>query len=144
MTSAEDKDPVVGHKTFSAPDGGFRHEPLRASEASALMAAVEASRLRRKEQMPDERAAICALFDAYQRLKELGWADARYCPKDGREFDAIEIGSTGIHRCHYSGVWAEGSFWVASDGGLWPSNPVLYRVGVPPAVKEADHDNTDR
>ena len=31
-------DKIVGHKTFSNPDGSFRHEPLRQSEADAIIA----------------------------------------------------------------------------------------------------------
>jgi hypothetical protein len=128
--NTEDTDPVVGHKTYR--DGhGFRHEPLRASEANAIMAAVEAADKRRAELMPDEQAAIRMMFEARMRLMELGWNDATYCPKDGSEFDAIEPGSTGIHRCHYSGEWPNGHWWIAEDGDLYPSRPVLYRAGPP-------------
>lgn len=116
-------DKIVGHKTFSNPDGSFRHEPLRQSEADAIMAQVKANDKRRKELMPDEDSAIRLLFDAYVRLKEFGWNDAIYCPKDGRVFDAIECGSTGIHPCTYQGEWPEGSWWIDDC----PSRPVLYR-----------------
>lgn len=122
-----DEDPVVGHKTFRDGPLGFRHEPLRKSEADALMAAIDEAAKRRAELMPDEKAAIRMMFEAYLRLKELGWNDAIYCPKDGSEFDAIEPGSTGIHRSHYSGEWPKGAWWTAADGDLWPSRPVLYR-----------------
>ena len=71
------------------------------------------------------------MFEARQRLMELGWNDAIYCPKDGSEFDAIEAGSTGIHKCHYSGEWPDGHWWIAGDGDLYPSRPVLYRAGRP-------------
>lgn len=125
--ATEQHDPVVGHKTFRDGPLGFRHEPLRASEAEALMAQVEAATQRRAELMPDEPAAIRMMFEAHQRLKELGWNDAIYCPKDGSEFDVIEPGSTGIHRCHYHGEWPTGKWYIAADGDLWPSRPVLYR-----------------
>lgn len=117
-------DPVVGHKTFA--DG--HHEPLRQSEADALLEASKAADARRVEQMPDEKAAIHALFDAWVRLKQLGWNDAVYCPKDGSEFDAIEAGSTGIHRCYYEGKWPDGHWWIRGDDDLYPSHPVLFRV----------------
>lgn len=91
------------------------------------MAQVEAATQRRAELMPDEPAAIRMMFEAHQRLKELGWNDAIYCPKDGSEFDVIEPGSTGIHRCHYHGEWPTGKWYIAADGDLWPSRPVLYR-----------------
>ena len=86
-------DPIVGHKTYR--DGiNFRHEPLRASEANALLAATDALAKQRADLMPDEGAAIRMMFDAWQRLRELGWNDAVYCPKDGSIFNAIEAGST--------------------------------------------------
>lgn len=124
-------DPVVGHKTFDDGSGGFRHEPLRESEANALWEAAKVEEQRRIALMPDEKAAISMLFDAFQRLKELGWAEASYCPKDGSTFDAIEVGSTGIHRTHYSGVWPNGCWWIEAHGDLWPCRPILYRVPLP-------------
>ena len=119
--------PVVGHKTFSEPGGRLRHVPLRQIEADAIMAAVDAATERRAELMPDENAARRMFFEAWQRLKELGWNDAVHCPKDGTEFDAIEAGSSGVHRCHYSGDWPKGNWWIADEHDVWPSRPVLYR-----------------
>ena len=116
---------VVGHKTFRNPDGSFRHEPLYADEAAELWASAEAAQARRAEQMPDEQAAIRAMFEAWQRLKELGWREAMYCPKDGSYFDVIEPGSTVIHRCNYYGEWPTGSYWIDGDS---PSHPVLFRL----------------
>jgi hypothetical protein len=92
-----------------------------------ILEKIEADEKARAEKMPDERAAILQMFEAVQRLKELGWNDAIYCPKDGSEFDAIEAGSTGIHRCHYDGEWPNGHWWVADNGDLWPSRPILFR-----------------
>ena len=116
-------DAIVGHKTFR--DG--RHEPLRQSEATIIIASSDAAKARRAEQMPDERAAIEAMFQAWLRLKELGWQEAQYCPKDGSLFDAIEPGSTGIHQCQYEGEWPKGCYWIVGDNDLWPSRPVLVR-----------------
>jgi|GEM_PF-1955423 len=79
------------------------------------------------DMMPTEQDAIRILNAAYNRLKQLGWNDPIYCPKDGSEFDAIEAGSTGIHKAHYQGEWPDGSWWIAADGDLYPSRPVLYR-----------------
>lgn len=119
-------DPVVGHKTFR--DGhGFRHEPLRASEANKLLAEIEKRDDARRKSMPDEAAAIDMFFEAYLRLKELGWRDAVYCPKDGSIFVVIEAGGTGQHRCYYEGEWPSGSWWVVGDGDLYPSRPVLFK-----------------
>ena len=121
------RDRVAGHKTYR--DGlGFRHEPLYEDEAAALMAQVEASDARRKELMPDEDAAIRMFFDAYIRLKDFGWRDAVYCPKDGTTFKVIEAGSTGKHDCIYQGDWPNGTWWIVGDGDMSPSRPVLFKA----------------
>lgn len=120
-------DEIVGHKTFHNGRGGFRHEPLRRSEADALMARIEADEERRKATMPDEAAAINALFDAWQRLQDFGWRDCMYCPKDGSVFDVIEAGSTGIFRCTYDKKPATGTFWVQDLSDLCPSHPFMFR-----------------
>jgi hypothetical protein len=125
MDEMSGADPIVGHKTFHEP-GGTRHEPLRASEAEAMIASAEAARDKREATMPTEAAAISQMFQAYQRLRELGWREAIYCPKDGTEFSVIEPGSTGIHRCTYSGDWPNGSWWI-HDGDTWPARPCLWR-----------------
>jgi len=93
-----------------------------------LIAQVDAEKARRAAAMPTEQDALNQAHEAYLRLKELGWNDATYCPKDGREFDSIEFGSSGIHRCHYMGEWPDGHWWVAEAGDLWLARPSLYRV----------------
>ena len=96
------RDEVVGHKTISDGNGGFRHEPLRKSESDELWRQVEAADARRKDLMPSEEAAIGMFFDAWLRLKDFGWREAMYCPKDGRLFEVIEAGSTGKFKCEYN------------------------------------------
>lgn len=118
---------VVGHKTHYNEKGEIYHTPLYRNEAEELWAHVEREKARRIALMPDEEAARKMLFDAYLRLKDYGWNDACYCPKDGSIFDAIEAGSSGVHDCHYSGEWPTGTWWIASDHDLWPSRPVLFR-----------------
>lgn len=133
----ENPNDIVGHKTFSTgerDEHGFvkhRHEPLTRAEADALWAAVEADKKKRHELMPDEKSAIEMMFSAWQRLKELGWNDAIYCPKDGSEFDAIEAGSTGIHNCNYIGEWPTGHFLLFDGHDVWPSRPILFRKREP-------------
>jgi len=116
-------DPIVGHKTMA--DGS--HTPLLKSEADALWADATAAKAKRANDMPTEREAINALWSAYQRLKELDWNDAIYCPKDGSAFDVIEAGSTGIFPCCYQGEWPDGHWWIEDAGDIWPSRPILYR-----------------
>ena len=94
---------------------------------NALETAGVTEKQARADLMPTEQDAINLMSQAYQRLKELGWKEAIYCPKDGSEFDAIEPGSTGIRKAHYSGDWPTGGWMVADAGDLWPSHPCLYR-----------------
>lgn len=113
---------IVGHKTLC--DGS--HLPLYRAEAEAMLAACDAAKAKRAADMPDEQSAIDAMMEAFTRLKELGWREAIYCPKDGSTFKAIEVGSTGIHDCCYQGEWPNGSWWVL-DGDMWPSRPILFK-----------------
>ena len=116
-------DPVVGHMTMD--DGS--HLPLRQGIAEALWAQAEASKVRRQSEMPDEQSAIRQLYEAQERLKELGWQDPVYAPKDGSPLDLIELGSSGVHRGHYEGKWPTGGWWIHDDGDTWPSRPALAR-----------------
>lgn len=99
---------------------------LTEDEFSKAIAEIEVSKSARAEKMPDEKAALRQMFEAFTRLKELGWKEAIYCPKDGSMFSAIEAGSTGVHECSYSGEWPTGSWWVY-DGDAWPARPILWR-----------------
>jgi hypothetical protein len=114
----------------SIPDGkgGIRHEPLTRAEGDAIWKACEDARQKRAEQTPDEQAALRQMHEAYTRLKELGWSEASYCPKDGSTFNVIKAGSTGIFRCYYEGEWPKGSWWVQDEGDLWPSRPILFKL----------------
>lgn len=101
---------------------------LTEQQAEALWKSAEASRAVIEVKYPDEASCLKAMCEAFHRLKDFGWSEAMYCPKDGSSFDAIEAGSSGIHRCHYSGDWPNGSWWVADAGDLWPSSPILFRL----------------
>lgn len=127
LEDGRDDDPIVGHKTFADGPMCYRHEPLRKSEADAIWAAVEAERERREREMPDEQSAIQRLWDAQYRLKDFGWKDPVFAPKDGSPLDIIELGSTGIHRGHYEGEWPTGGWWVY-DEDVYPSRPALARA----------------
>lgn len=138
----ENPDDIVGHKTFDTgeicPETGFpkmRHEPLTRAEANAIWESADRAQKERAERMPDEQSAIRAMWDAYQRLRELGWNDPSYCPKDGTHFKVIEPGSTGIHDANYHGDWPKGSWWVY-DGDIWPSRPVLFKLYPEDQAKE--------
>ena len=126
MTEAPDD--IVGHKTFDTGERGehgfpiLRHEPLTRAEGAALWAHAKQCETERAERMPDERAAISALWDAYQRLKELGWKEPQYCPKDGTNFKVIELGSTGIFDCYYHGEWPKGLYMVSDEHDCYPTS----------------------
>jgi hypothetical protein len=115
-----------GHKTYRNKDGLVRHVRMTESEITEILARIEKEESDRVKKMPDEKTAISQLFEAVTRLKELGWNDAIYCPKDGSVFSAIEHGSTGIHECNYTGEWPTGR-WTVYDGDAWPSRPILWR-----------------
>ena len=87
---------------------------------------IEKAKKARAEKMPTETAALAQMFEAYIRLKEMGWNDAIYCPKDGTIFSSISAGSTGIHKCNYTGKWPNGRWWVY-NGDAWPARPILWR-----------------
>lgn len=118
---------VVGHKTLRDEAGNLYHEPLYADEAAELWRHVEAEQARREALMPDEEAARKLFFDAWLRLKDFGWNDAIYCPKDGSMFQVIEAGSTGTFPCNYHGEWPKGSWWAYCDGDVYPSRPTLFK-----------------
>ena len=88
----------------------------------------EAGRARRTEDMPTDFDVLRTLIQCHSRLRELGWRDASYCPKDGTVFEAIEFGSTGVHDCHYAGEWPKGAWYVHGQGDLYPSRPIMFRL----------------
>lgn len=98
---------------------------LATLDPAALIEAIDKAKADRAAEMPDDAAALAVLHRAYMRLKELGWRDALYCPKDGSEFDVIEMGSTGVHTCAYFGDWPNGVWLIDGDS---PSRPILFRL----------------
>jgi len=95
--------------------------------AKQIFEEFERAEKERAELMPDETTALKVMFSAYQRLEELGFKNAIYCPKDGTVFEAIEAGSTAIGRCMYNGKWPTGHYWMLEARELWPSRPILFR-----------------
>jgi hypothetical protein len=122
-----DPNEVVGHKTLRDESGRTHHEPLTRAEADELLRHVEEQKARRDGLMANEQAAIAMFFDAWLRLKDFGWREAVYCPKDGRMFHAIEPGCTAILDCTYEGEWPNGSWWSYADGDCGPSHPALFK-----------------
>jgi hypothetical protein len=128
--AADAQDEVVGHKTFSDGHGGFRHEPLKRTEAEAIMALCDAQQAARTARYPTAEDAVRGMCDAHHRLRELGWREAIYAPPDGKLKRVVEAGSSGIHEA-YCERRPEGSkgpnwWWSPSEGDLWPVTPILY------------------
>ena len=103
MTSDE----YYGHVTNE--DG--THVPLTADEAKSLWDAAMDAKEARATEMPDTDAALGVLHRGLERLRELGWREGKYCPKDGTPFAVIEYGSTGIFEGWYLGKWPDGSIY---------------------------------
>jgi hypothetical protein len=92
-----------------------------------VFAILKAEEAQRALELPTDQDAIRVLLNAHLRLKELGWDDAIYCPKDGSLFEALEAGRTESGLCQYLGVWPNGRWWMHEVSGLWPSYPILWR-----------------
>lgn len=103
----------------------IKQTKLSDSDAQQCVDAVE--EMTRAFLMPKEQDAINLLWEAWQRLRELGWREARYCPKDGQSFQVIEPGSTGIFEAHYEGKWPDGHYMARDGGDSCPSDPILYK-----------------
>lgn len=104
---------------------------MRQLDARRLLDAVDRDLAKRAKELPDDQTAIRAMFRAYDRLRELGWREAQYCPKEnGTIFEVIEAGSTGIHKCYYEGEWPDGYYCVMDDRDVYPTRMgvLLFRL----------------
>ena len=99
-----DDEPYYGHATMA--DG--THVPLSADEAKSLWDSAMAAKDAREAEMPTSDDALMVMHRGRERLKELGWREGQYCPKDGTPFAVIQYGSTGIFEGWYSGEWPTG------------------------------------
>lgn len=63
------------------------------------------------------------LYSSYEALKQLGFQDPIYAPKDV-PVHAISFGSTGVHLVTR---WENGSWWAHESGDLWPYHPIMWR-----------------
>lgn len=130
---------IVGHKTFSNGDGTYRHEPITESEADAIIKKIDESKARRAEAMPTAEDAARAMFEAWYRLKELGFRDPRYAPADDRQKKCVQLGSSGIHEVRCTTNPAGGKWWWHdSEGDTWPYDPALYLPDEQEAAEEQE------
>ena len=114
-----------GHKTLA--DGS--HVQLTSGEAERLWKDAMRQKEDRAAKLPDEQSAIRAMCEAHTRLKELGWSETMYCPKDGTHFQVIENGSTGIFDSAYKGKWPDGHWMTFDETDCYPSSiaPALFK-----------------
>lgn len=94
------------HGSMTMTDG--RRVYLTSDEAKSLWDDIDRGIADRAERMPDSKSALSIINSAISRLKELGWNDAIYCPKDGTEFAVCEFGSIGMWKAFYTGKWPDG------------------------------------
>lgn len=105
-------------------------EPPLPLKSQKLWTAIIQADANRALLMPTEHDALVHMCQARQRLRDLGWHDGIYAPKDGTVFQVVEIGSTGIFDCYYSGEWPDGYWNTMDDRDCYPSSsaPILYRL----------------
>ena len=112
-----------------AQSRGARMTIRAAIDIEKILAECEERRIKRVSLMPDEESAVKAMFEAWYRLKELGWKEADYAKPDGKLMRIIEAGSSGIHEGYCEptesprGKW----WWCPQVGDLWPSQPLLFK-----------------
>ena len=83
------------------------------------------------------RIAIEKMWEGYIELKQLGWQDIIYCPKDGTHFQTIQMGSTGIHDCAYHGKWPDGYWMTYDDHDCYPASSITALFRLYPADAKA-------
>ncbi len=113
--------------------GGIRE--VSQEEWDAMIAGIDAEKAARAAKMPTETDALKQMHEAWTRLKELGFGDARHAPKN-ETVQVIEIGSTGIHEGYRDETSDSCLFWLHDDGDLWPSRPILWRKLPTPEVSD--------
>lgn len=127
-------DEIVGHKTILTPEGERRHEPITRREADEILARADAAEAYRAALMPTEKEAAGMLFQAYLRLKELGWRPTCHGPTN-EIVQLIEPGSSGLHQGVRFNPWPETTWWIDGDA---PSQAILFKPLAP------IQDGTDR
>ncbi|MEM7621477.1 MAG: hypothetical protein AAF228_13705 [Pseudomonadota bacterium] len=100
---------------------------IKTEEFNKMWEGIEKEKKKREADYPTVKSCLNELCRIEDRLKEFGFSDAVYCPKDGTIFNAIEFGSTGIHDCIYKGEWPKGSWWILESHDISPSRPIMYR-----------------
>lgn len=74
-------------------------------QAKAMWEDCERADAERQKQFPDTLSCLQAMSSAAERLRQLGWRNGRYCPRDGTSFAVCQVGSTGM----WKGLWTNDS-----------------------------------
>ena len=74
----------------------------------------------------DLETACQDLHDAVQALRAHGFRNGNTCPKDGSDFEVIELSTAANMTAFYSGEWPTGHLIVAWDGDSATTNPEGY------------------
>ena len=77
--------------------------------------------------LEEERGFLDQVRKAYEDLRQMGWQEIEYCPKDGTTFLAICAGWSRVVPCLYRGDWPTGSWWALDSGDMWPVYPMLWK-----------------
>ena len=99
-----DDEKYHGHATMD--DG--THVALTEEVAKSLWDAAMKRKADAARDMPTTKDALKVMHRGHSRLRDLGWKDGIYCPKDGEPFAMIQFGSTGIFEGWYMGEWPDG------------------------------------
>ena len=102
----------------------------------AILAEAEQQRDQRARALPTLDHCLIAMVQIMQRLRELGWRDAEYAPRD-RTFLGITPGSTRAVRCVHLGG-AEGAFFCEDGDDFWPVRILVWRELTDADRREAD------
>lgn len=103
---------------------------LTEAEAKALWDASTKAKEDAARDMPTTEEALRAMQSGHSRLRDLGWKEGMYCPKDGTPFAVIQYGSTGIFEGWYMGEWPTGHVYCCDyldhpHGLLWKALDAL-------------------
>ena len=74
----------------------------------------------------DLETACQDLHDAVQALRTHGFRTGNTCPKDGSDFEVIELSTAANMTAFYSGEWPDGHLIVAWDGDSAVGHPDGY------------------
>lgn len=89
----------------------------------AILAEEDVAKAKRSTDFPTEFDCLRSMQQAFYRLRDLGWNEAVYAPKDGRAFEAVVFGCAKPMTCQYVGDVC----FAQEAGDLWPCRPSLFR-----------------